>query len=65
MSRKITVYCGWWRDTKVKSNVKIISNIVGEISCLECEGSGIWNHGYDGNKSCTCCKGTGKQYIGL
>jgi len=63
--KKITVYCGWWRNTKVETNVKIICDIVGEIPCLECEGNGIWNYGYDESKSCTNCKGTGKQYVGL
>lgn len=63
--RKISICCGWDRSTKVLKPTKVIKELVIEISCLECNGSGEWTYGYDDNDFCTCCRGTGKQYVGI
>lgn len=63
---KVNVYCGWWRDTIVKIK-PTIKDIVLEIPCLECEGTGDWNYAEDliGKCKCIICKGTGKQFLGI
>lgn len=64
---KINIYCGCYRDTIVKAKPKIINEIVFEIPCLECEGTGIWDYFPEEIPAhqCVSCKGTGKQYIGI
>lgn len=64
---KINVYCGWYRNTMVQMNPKIIDEIVFEIPCLECGGTGIWDYFPEKEPTCRCvvCKGTGKQYVGI
>ena len=62
----INVYCGWFRNTVIAARPKIIGDIAFEIPCLECDGSGEWDFCPDEpTEKCVCCKGTGKQYIGI
>lgn len=65
--RNINIYCGWQRKTIVKTSPKIVDDIVFEIPCLECGGTGIWEYFIEEESTfqCTVCKGTGKQYLGL
>lgn len=65
--RNINVYCGWHRDTIVKIKPIIVGEVVFEIPCLECDGTGIWNYFPEERPthSCVVCKGTGKQYVGI
>ena len=64
-SKKINVYCGWYRNTVVKQRPVIKKDFVFQIKCLECNGSGIFDCGIkEENETCVSCNGTGKQYIG-
>lgn len=64
---KINIYCGWYRNTIVKVKPKIVDDIVFEIPCLECGGTGVWDYfpEEDTVHSCINCKGAGKQYVGI
>lgn len=64
---KLNIYCGWRRDTIIKAEPKIVKDIVFEIPCLECEGTGVWDYFTEEELPCQCadCNGTGKQYVGI
>lgn len=64
---ELEIYCGWHRDTIVKVKPKIVDEIVFEIPCLECGGTGVWDYFLEEMPACPCvnCKGTGKQYVGI
>ena len=65
VSRKINVYCGWWRTKIVKRVPLIIDDVVLQIPCLECHGTGIFDCGIEEQRGmCIQCKGTGKQFLG-
>lgn len=63
----VDVYCGWYRDTVVRKDAEVISGIALQIDCLECGGTGWWDFGPDEEEPgpCVCCKGTGKEYLGI
>lgn len=66
--KKITVYCGWQRDTEVRAQTEIVSGIAFKMPCFECGGSGVWNYYPDEDENgclCVSCKGTGVQYVGI
>lgn len=64
---KVNIYCGWYRNTIVEVKPKIIDEIVFEIPCLECDGTGMWDYFPEEIPAhpCVNCKGTGKQYVGI
>lgn len=63
---KINIYCGFQRNTIVSVLPAIFGNIVFQIDCLECSGTGIFDCGIEEEKGiCICCKGTGKVFIGI
>ena len=63
---RVNVYCGFLRATIVKNSPKIIDGIVFQIPCTECYGTGIFDCGIDAERgTCVCCKGTGRQFIGI
>lgn len=41
--------------------------LVGQVSCIECDGSGWWGYGpvEEVNGHCVDCKGTGRVWVGL
>jgi len=65
--KNINIYCGWQRDTVIKVRPKILNDIVFEVLCLECNGTGLWDFLPEKVQSdmCIACKGTGRQYLGL
>lgn len=67
MDIEVDVYCGWERETIVRRKGKIVGDMVLQIDCLECGGTGWWDFGPDDEEPgpCVQCKGTGKQYLGI
>lgn len=63
----VDIYCGFYRNTVVRCNAKVVQNIALAVPCIECGGTGVWDYfPEDGHtESCICCKGTGVQYIGI
>lgn len=61
----IDVYCGYYRDTIVRVRYRLVEDIVLEIDCMECGGTGIWNYFPEefGEEACVACKGTGRQLL--
>ncbi len=63
---RLTIYCGWWKNTKINPKYKIIQNMFFKTKCLECGGTGIFECGIPEEKGiCTPCKGTGLEYCGI
>lgn len=53
-------------DTVVPAMVELLSEVAGQVSCLECDGIGFWPWHPDGRMlRCTNCKGTGKVYVSV
>ncbi len=59
------VYRGLNYVTPVEVVVTKICSGVGQIKCIECEGTGWWAYGpTEEDGPCIECKGTGKIYVG-
>ena len=60
------IVCGHRRETLAEREVIDLGG-VGEIACLECSGSGVWDFMEPEivADQCVQCKGTGKQLVGL
>ena len=67
MIRLMRVYYGFSRGRSKLYEVEIITDDIGQISCLECNGSGRWDYGPtdEEDELCIPCKGTGKVYISI
>lgn len=65
--KSICVYCGWWRNTIIRTKPKNVGNVYFKIHCLECGGTGTWSYYPEEvtESLCVVCKGTGEQYLGL
>ena len=63
----MTVYCGRNYVTGVDREVHTVAPGIGEIDCLECNGTGIWDFMAPEIPAddCVQCKGTGKQLINI
>jgi hypothetical protein len=62
----MTLFAGASRDEKIPVEVRRLGAGVGEVTCLECDGTGIWTVlPDDGPIRCTTCKGTGKVLISV
>ena len=61
------MYCGFWRNTEVVCDVKVVTPEIGQIDCLECKGTGWWGYGPTEAECgpCVDCKGTGKVYVSI
>ena len=63
----MSVYCGWYRDTEVECYVRDLECGAGQIVCLECYGTGVWDWGEPEIPAFPCvdCKGTGRQLVSV
>ena len=61
------IYCGRDRETEVERYVRDLGCGAGQIVCLECCGTGVWDWGEPVIPSfpCTNCKGTGRQLVSI
>jgi hypothetical protein len=62
----MAVYCARNCNTPVEREVTD-RDVAGEIACLECFGTGIWDFMEPEVPAFPCvdCKGTGKQFVSL
>lgn len=63
----MTVYCGRNFATGIEREVRAVAPGVGEIDCMECEGTGWWAFMEPEipGEPCVQCKGTGRQLISI
>jgi hypothetical protein len=62
----MTLWGGLYRNVEVPVLVRPLGCGAGEITCRECDGSGIWTVlPIDGSIRCVTCKGTGKVLISI
>lgn len=62
----MTLFAGAYRDKKIPVEVRRLGAGAGVITCLECDGTGIWTVlPENGPIKCTTCKGTGKVLISV
>jgi hypothetical protein len=62
----MTLFAGAHRDEELPVEVRKLAAGAGEITCIECDGTGIWTVlPEDGPMECTTCKGTGKILISI
>ena len=62
---KAVVYRGLNHVTSVDVKIQRVCPGVGQIDCIECDGSGVWPYYPNGLEPTQCveCKGTGKVYV--
>ena len=62
--KKMHGYFGWYRTAIVKCKPVDKGCGAGQISCLECGGTGIFE-GPDFKEFCVTCKSSGKIYVSI
>jgi hypothetical protein len=65
MNKSAVVYCGWWQETPVAVSLRLVTPEIGEITCIECNGTGWWGFGPTPAECgpCVDCKGTGRIFV--
>jgi len=63
----LVVYCGWTRETEVEREIEDLGCGAGQINCLECGNSGIWNFMEPEipAEPCVDCKGSGNTLVSI